>query len=100
MGWAQTTVLLADFGEPSLEYLLSRTLIGLNKYFKRKLDYVTRAISQSGLEEIWERMLREDIKETYLIFIPYGGTMSRIPETTILFPQQKGTIFKIQYLVY
>ncbi|CAN0915996.1 Berberine bridge enzyme-like 27, partial [Linum grandiflorum] len=70
------------------------------RYFKGKSDYVTRAIPQSGLEGIWETMLREDIEEKYLILAPYGGTMSRIPETAIPFPHRKRTMFKIQYLVY
>ncbi|CAN0927444.1 Berberine bridge enzyme-like 13, partial [Linum grandiflorum] len=91
MGWAQSTVKVADFGDLSLEHLMSR-------YFKGKSDYVTRAIPQSGLEGIWGKMLREDIEEKYMILTPYGGTMLRIPKTAIPFLHRKGTMFKIQYM--
>ncbi|CAN0916000.1 Berberine bridge enzyme-like 26 [Linum grandiflorum] len=100
MGWAQSTVKVSDFGDLPLEHLLSMTPLDPKRYFKGKSDYVTRAIPQSGLEGIWETMLREDIEEKYLILAPYGGTMSRIPETAIPFPHRKRTMFKIQYLVY
>ena len=64
--------------------------------FKAKSDFVKDPIPERALEGIWERFLKEDNPLT--IWNPYGGMMSKIPESAIPFPHRKGIIFMIQYL--
>lgn len=65
-------------------------------YFKAKSDFVKEAIPEKGLEGLWKRFLKEDLPLS--IWNPYGGMMSKIPESETPFPHRKGTLFKIQYL--
>ncbi|KAF8027741.1 hypothetical protein BT93_E0608 [Corymbia citriodora subsp. variegata] len=65
-------------------------------YFKAKSDFVRRPIPEAALVGLWSRFLLDD--NPYMIWTPYGGMMSRVPESQTPFPHRKGTIFKIQYV--
>ncbi|KAL4627876.1 hypothetical protein ACB092_05G197600 [Castanea dentata] len=65
-------------------------------YFKAKSDFVREPIPETGLEGLWQRLFQED--SPLMIFNPYGGMMSKIPESEIPFPHRNGTLYKIQYL--
>ncbi|XP_051120216.1 berberine bridge enzyme-like 2 [Andrographis paniculata] len=66
-------------------------------FVKRKSDYVKNLIPKSGLESIFKKVV--ELRQVIITFNPYGGAMSRIPESSTPFPHRAGNIFKIQYSV-
>ncbi|XP_062095325.1 monolignol oxidoreductase AtBBE-like 15 [Humulus lupulus] len=97
MSWIESVVYISGTypsGTPPEVLLQGKTTSKI--YFKAKSDFVTDPIPETTLEGIWERFLEEETPLT--IWTPYGGMMSRIPETQIPFPHRKGVIFMIQYL--
>ncbi|XP_030468451.2 berberine bridge enzyme-like 13 [Syzygium oleosum] len=65
-------------------------------YFKAKSDFVREPIPEAALLGLWKRYLLDE--NPFMIWNPYGGMMSRVPESQTPFPHRTGTIFKIQYL--
>ncbi|KAF4372904.1 hypothetical protein F8388_004114 [Cannabis sativa] len=65
-------------------------------FFKAKSDFIKKPIPDVGLEGLWERLLEKDIQAA-IIWTPYGGKMSVIPESDSPFPHRKGIIFMSQY---
>ncbi|KAI3855181.1 hypothetical protein MKW92_014849 [Papaver armeniacum] len=97
MSWIQS-VLLFD-GIPtnsSIDVLVNRPQP--KSLAKIKSDYVKQVIPLIELENIWERILKDE--QNGMMFMPYGGKMSEIAETETPFPHRNGTLFKIIYLVY
>ncbi|KAK1565156.1 hypothetical protein Q3G72_020082 [Acer saccharum] len=66
--------------------------------FEGKADFVNEPIPEIALEELRKRLLEED--DPIIIWTPYGGMMSKIPEYETPFPHRKGTIFKFHYFTY
>ncbi|CAK9187680.1 unnamed protein product [Ilex paraguariensis] len=89
---------LSFYGGQSLDILLNRTYLYKAKY-KIKSDFVKQPISESTLEGIWERFLKEDVNVPSMLLNPYGGKMSEISEYDIPFPHRVGIIFSIEYQV-
>ncbi|KAL5725765.1 cinnamyl-alcohol dehydrogenase [Ranunculus cassubicifolius] len=99
MSWIQAILFFAGFSvDGPTNVLLDRTPLNPVEYFKAKSDYVTEPISETGLKGIWNLMLEENRPE--VIFSPYGGIMSKIPESAIPFPHREGNLYKIQHLIY
>ncbi|PON32333.1 Xanthine dehydrogenase C subunit, partial [Parasponia andersonii] len=97
MSWIESVVYISTSypsGTPSEVLLQGKTTS--KAAFKAKSDFVRNPIPETGLEGFWARFLEEDTPLT--IWTPYGGMMSRIPESAIPFPHRKGIIFMIQYL--
>nr|XP_004293695.2 PREDICTED: tetrahydrocannabinolic acid synthase-like [Fragaria vesca subsp. vesca] len=96
MSWIQSVLDFAGYSiHESLEILLKRQQFSL--FYKAKSDYVTKPISEAGLEGLWQRLL--EANTSYLILTPYGGKMSEISDSETAFPHRQGNIYKIQYMV-
>ncbi|KAK1573043.1 hypothetical protein Q3G72_016888 [Acer saccharum] len=97
MRWIDSVLFWLHLPVPTtpIEVLLER-IPKSESYLKRKSDYVQEPISKTGLELIWKVLtdIKEDVGMTWN---PYGGKMSKIPETETAFPHRAGNIFKIQY---
>ncbi|KAE8725545.1 putative FAD-binding Berberine family protein [Hibiscus syriacus] len=94
--WIKSVLYIAGFpSETPPEVLLQGKSLFKN-YFKAKSDFVQQPIPETGLEGLWERLLKED--SPLMIWNPYGGMMANISESEIPFPHRKGNLFKIQYV--
>ncbi|KAK1565441.1 hypothetical protein Q3G72_026547 [Acer saccharum] len=80
----------------SPELLLQRTTAPLS--FEGKADFINEPIPEIALEELRKRLLEED--DPVIMWTPYGGVMSKIPEYETPFPHRKGTMFKFHYITY
>ncbi|XP_062094607.1 berberine bridge enzyme-like 26 [Humulus lupulus] len=99
MSWVESAGFLEGrpIGTP-VEYLLQSKSI-YRTFFKAKSDYIKVPIPEVALEGLWERMLKKDITPT-IIWTPYGGKMSMIPESDTPFPHRKGVIYMSQYFSF
>ncbi|CAI9089571.1 OLC1v1024162C1 [Oldenlandia corymbosa var. corymbosa] len=96
MSWIQAMLFWANFkkSSPKPEALLSRTPDSVS-FLKRKSDYVLKPIPSAGLTAIFNKMVQ--LGDVGLVFNPYGGKMSQIPESETPFPHRAGVLYKIQY---
>ncbi|XP_047940374.1 berberine bridge enzyme-like 15 [Salvia hispanica] len=96
MSWIESVVYMGSFPAGTApETLLSGKAAFVN-HFKGKSDFVKEAVTEEGLEGLWKVMLEEE--SPLVIWNPFGGEMSRIPEEEIAFPHRKGVVFMAQYL--
>ena len=63
---------------------------------KGKSDYVVQPIPEKALEGLMQRLSTVDTT-ILLAFVPYGGRMSEISESSIPFPHRAGYLYKIAY---
>ncbi|KAI5681736.1 hypothetical protein M9H77_02964 [Catharanthus roseus] len=97
MGWAESVLQWSNFPNgTALEALLNRIPDSVT-FLKRKSDYVMTPIPKDGFESIFKKLIQ--LGKIGLVFNPYGGRMSEIPETETPFPHRAGVIYKIQYSV-
>ncbi|CAL8148597.1 unnamed protein product [Prunus armeniaca] len=96
MSWIESVLSMADIQRNKTEVLLQRTQQS-KRFFKAKSDYVTKPISEVGLEGLWHIMLQLDT--SLLILSPFGGRMSEISDSETPFPHRKGNLYEIQYYV-
>ncbi|KAI3827159.1 hypothetical protein L1987_01229 [Smallanthus sonchifolius] len=96
MSWLKSVMILSGYPStaPPSDLLTGKPTF-LN-YFKAKADFVKEVIPETGLEGMWKTMLEAE-NSPFLIWNPYGGMMSRIPEPSIPFPH-RNVLFKIQYV--
>ncbi|GAB4840729.1 Berberine bridge enzyme-like 15 [Ancistrocladus abbreviatus] len=96
MSWIDAMLYIAGYPTGTNPQVLLQGKSLFKNYFKGKSDFVRTPIPQAGLEGLWSRLLEDD--KWIMIWSPYGGMMSRIPESQTPFPHRNGTLFKIQYV--
>ncbi|KAJ4702897.1 cannabidiolic acid synthase-like [Melia azedarach] len=99
MSWIQSVLQYAGFQTgDSLDVLLSRNSSSKG-FFKIKSDYVKEPIPEDAFHDIYDEFYQEEGQSAVIVFIPYGGKMSEIPESAVPFPHRAGNLFKILYIV-
>jgi hypothetical protein len=94
--WINSVLYIAGYPSGTAPEVLLQGKSLFKNYFKAKSDFVRQPIPETALEGLWKRLLKENSPLT--IWTPYGGMMSRIPESAIPFPHRNGTLFQIQWL--
>ncbi|KAK1555045.1 hypothetical protein Q3G72_021101 [Acer saccharum] len=94
--WIKSVLYIGGFPSNTPPEILLKGKSTFKNYFKSKSDFVKEPIPETALEGLWKRLLAED--SPLMIWNPYGGQMSKIPESEIPFPHRNGTLFKIQYV--
>ena len=99
MSWIESILYVYGFPRnTSLDVLLDRSSPSLIN-FKVKSDYVKEPMAETVLKEIWERFSDENMEVSAMTFIPYGGKMNKISESSIPFPHRAGNLYKIIHTV-
>ncbi|PIA42548.1 hypothetical protein AQUCO_02000180v1 [Aquilegia coerulea] len=97
MSWIKSTLYFFGYqNEEHINVLLNRTHSDTS-FFKAKSDFVRKPLSENAFEEIWKRILDEEV--AFMIMDPYGGKMTKISEYETSFAHRKGYLYNIQYLV-
>jgi len=94
--WIKFVLYIAGYPSGTAPEVLLQQKSLFKNYFKAKSDFVREPIPKTALEGLWKRLLKE--KSPLTIWNPYGGLMSRIPESAIPFTHRNITLFKIQWL--
>ncbi|KAF8028840.1 hypothetical protein BT93_E1490 [Corymbia citriodora subsp. variegata] len=97
MSWIQSVLYFAGFSQDGSPGVLLNRTQSSKSFFKAKSDYVTKPISETGLEGLWNKLIEDET--SYLILTPYGGVMSQIPDSETPFPHRRGNMYQIQYMV-
>ncbi|KAK4270834.1 hypothetical protein QN277_019603 [Acacia crassicarpa] len=96
--WIKSMLYMAGFpNTTSPEVLLHVTPAFPKGFFKAKSDFIRQVIPETALDSIWKRFMQDDA--AIMVWVPYGGMMSRISESTTPFPHRNGTLFLSQYIV-
>ncbi|XP_050370398.1 berberine bridge enzyme-like 15 [Argentina anserina] len=93
--WLNSVMFLAGYENGTRPEVLLEAKPTFRNYFKAKSDFAKVPIPEAALEGLWKRLLEEPTP--LIIFNPYGGVMSKIPESAIPFPH-RNVLFKIQYV--
>ncbi|KAK9666834.1 hypothetical protein RND81_14G214700 [Saponaria officinalis] len=97
MSWIESVLYIANNPPNTKPETLLEAKPAFINYFKAKSDFLTEPVPETGLEGLWKRFMEDD--GGLMIWNPFGGMMSRIPESEIPFPHRNGTISMIQYVV-
>ncbi|KAK4270838.1 hypothetical protein QN277_019607 [Acacia crassicarpa] len=94
--WIKSVLYFAGFPNHTPPEVLLQGKPTFKNYFKAKSDFVRDPIPESGLEGLWKKLLEEE--SPLMIWNPYGGMMSKFPESKSPFPHRNGILYKIQYV--
>ncbi|XP_028758667.1 berberine bridge enzyme-like 26 [Neltuma alba] len=96
MSWIKSVLYIAGYPNNTPPKILLQGKSTSKAYFKAKSDFARQVIPEAALNSLWKVFLEED--GPLMIWNPYGGMMSKIPESATPFPHRNGTLFKIQYV--
>ncbi|KAK4270837.1 hypothetical protein QN277_019606 [Acacia crassicarpa] len=94
--WIKSVLYIAGYPNNTPAEILLQGKPSSKAYFKAKSDFVRQVIPETALNSLWKVFMQED--GPLMIWNPYGGMMSKIPESATPFPHRNGTLYKIQYL--
>ncbi|KAI9076758.1 hypothetical protein K1719_041273 [Acacia pycnantha] len=94
--WIKSVPYIYGFPNTTSPEILIQRTISDKVYFKNKVDYMRQVIPENALNSIWKRFMQDDAP--IMVWVPYGGMMSRISESTLPSPHRKGVLFKSQYI--
>ncbi|KAK4259285.1 hypothetical protein QN277_005632 [Acacia crassicarpa] len=94
--WIKSVPYIYGFPNTTSPEILIQRTISDKVYMKNKVDYMRQVIPESALNSMWKRFMQDD--EPMMVWVPYGGMMTRISESTLPYPHRKGVLFKSQYI--
>ncbi|KAI9127079.1 hypothetical protein K1719_001638 [Acacia pycnantha] len=94
--WIKSVPYIYGFPNTTSPEILIQRTISDKVYMKNKVDYMRQVIPEIALNSIWKSFMQDD--EPLMIWVPYGGMMSRISESALPYPHRKGVLFKSQYV--
>ncbi|KAI9126832.1 hypothetical protein K1719_002428 [Acacia pycnantha] len=94
--WIKSVLYIAGYPNNTPPEILLQGKSSSKSYFKAKSDFVRQVIPETALNSLWKLFMQGD--GPLMIWNPYGGMMSKIPESATPFPHRNGTLYKIQYL--
>ncbi|KAI9127026.1 hypothetical protein K1719_001585 [Acacia pycnantha] len=80
--WIKSVPYIYGFANTTSPEILIQRTISNKVYMKAKVDYM---------------MFMQD-DEPVMVWVPYGGMMSKISESALPYPHRKGVLFKSQYI--
>ncbi|KAI9126668.1 hypothetical protein K1719_002264 [Acacia pycnantha] len=94
--WIKSVLYIAGYPNNTPPEILLQGKSSSKSYFKAKSDFVRQVIPETALNSLWKMFMQGD--GPLMIWNPYGGMMSKIPESATPFPHRNGILYKIQYL--
>ncbi|KAI9127346.1 hypothetical protein K1719_001905 [Acacia pycnantha] len=94
--WIKSVPYIYGFPNTTSPEILIQGTLSAKMYMKAKTDYMRQVIPETALNSIWRRFMQDD--EAVMTWVPYGGLMSRISESTLPYPHRKGVLFESQYV--
>ncbi|KAI9127015.1 hypothetical protein K1719_001574 [Acacia pycnantha] len=94
--WIKSVPYIYGFPNTTSPEILIQGTISDKVYWKNKADFMRKVIPEIALNSIWKRFMQDD--EPIMVWVPYGGMMSRISESTLPYPHRKGVLFLSQYI--
>ncbi|KAL8512653.1 hypothetical protein ACS0TY_018954 [Phlomoides rotata] len=98
MSWIQSFLYFNQIPLDQPQALLNRTQ--RKTFMKATSNYVQTPIPVDGLEGLWKFFAKPEANISDVVFLPYGGRMAEIPESSIPFPHRAGNLYNLNNIVY